>query len=103
MDNKEAKAIKLKIRDEVPLEKRLTQLAEECCEGAQAALKLRRAYDGEAQLKSPECRIKLIEEMVDILICMDVIMTDLDSKYADEIYEMKLKRWEKRLKDASKS
>lgn len=103
MNDKEARAIKLKIRDEVPLDKRLTQLAEECCEGAQAALKLRRAYDGEKQLKSPECRIKLIEEMVDILICMDVIMTDLDSKYADDIYEIKLKRWEKRLDNANKS
>ena len=97
MDGKEAKQIKEKIREMVPVEKRLTQLAEECCEGAQAALKLNRAYDGEKQLKSFECRVKLIEEMVDILICMEVLMTDLDSKYADEIYEMKLKRWEKRL------
>ena len=102
MEGKEAKEIKMKIREAVPIEKRLTQLAEECCEGAQAALKLNRAYDGEKQLKSVECRIKLIEEMVDILICMDVVMNDLDSKYADEIYEMKLRRWEKRL-DANKS
>lgn len=103
MSPKEEKAIKTRIKSEVPWNKRLAQLAEECCEGGQAALKLIRAYDGESQLDTATCRVKLIEEMADILICMDMVLNDLDASALGEIYEMKLKRWEERLNGRSKS
>lgn len=92
----------VQIKEQVPQNKRLTQFAEECCEGAQAALKLVRAYDGEPQLKTSECRIHLLEEIADILICMDVICNDLDSACLKEIYSEKLYRWKERL-DGTKS
>ena len=91
----------MKIRD-IPEDKRLMQFAEECAEGAQAALKLIRAYNGEKHLSKPECRLHLIEEMADIAVCSSVIMTDLDKAAFTEFCDEKLKRWEERI-NGSKS
>jgi hypothetical protein len=92
----------MEIRD-IPEDKRLRQLAEECSEGAQAALKLIRAYEGEKQLDKTACRFHLIEELADITVCTNAILTDVDRiayfKYIGE----KAKRWKERLNGLSKS
>lgn len=92
----------MKIRD-IPEDKRLRQLAEECAECSQAALKLIRAYEGEAQLSKANCRIHLLEEIADVAVCAGAIMTDLDRAVFDEYCDEKQKRWEERLKNGSKS
>ena len=86
----------MKIKD-IPEEKRLMQLAEECAEGAQAALKLIRAYDGEKQLSRVDCRLHLIEEMADVIVCCRAIFSDLDRTALYEFIDEKQKRWEERL------
>ena len=92
------------IKDKVPEDRRLTQLAEECAEGAQAALKLFRAYSGnEPQLDNATLRLKLLEEIADILVCSDVFMNDLDRAVIEEYYHSKIKRWEDRLNGGTKS
>ena len=92
------------IKDKVPEDRRLTQLAEECAEGAQAALKLFRAYTGnEPQLDKGFSRLKLLEEIADILVCSDVFLTDLDRVAVEEYYHSKIKRWEDRLNGGTKS
>lgn len=94
----------LDIKDKVPEDRRLTQLAEECAEGAQAALKLFRAYTGnEPQLNDGTLRLKLLEEIADIFVCVDVFWNDLDRAVCMEYYEAKLKRWEDRLNGRTKS
>ena len=73
----------------------LAQLAEECTELAQAALKLRRALDGKNPTPKTveECRRDLCEEYLDVIICTDVLNLDLPP----EGVERKMLRWMKRL------
>lgn len=92
----------MRIKD-IPEEKRLRQLAEECAEGAQAALKLIRAYDGEPQLSKAECRIHLLEEIADIAVSAGAIMSDLDRAVFDEFCDEKQKRWKERINSGTKS
>jgi hypothetical protein len=92
----------MEIRD-IPEEKRLRQLAEECSEGAQAALKLIRAYEGEKQLDKTACRLHLMEELADITVCFDVILTDVDRVAYFKYVKEKAKRWKERLNGGSKS
>lgn len=84
-----------KIKDRLGEPEALAQLAEECTELAQAALKLRRALD----VKNPtpktveECRRDLCEEYLDVIICTGVLNLDLPP----EGVERKMLRWMKRL------
>ena len=73
----------------------LAQLAEECTELAQAALKLRRALDGKNPTPKTveECRRDLCEEYLDVIICTGVLNLDLPP----EGVERKMLRWMKRL------
>ena len=52
----------------------LEQLAEECTELAQASLKYARVLRGEnpTPVSAGDARMELIEEMADVLLCIDV-------------------------------
>ena len=73
----------------------LAQLAEECTELAQAALKLRRALDGKNPTPNTEeeRRRALIEEYTDVIHCALVLDLEMD---LDQIRK-KTERWMRRL------
>lgn len=89
----------------------LAQLAEECSEAAQAALKLRRAGSGEnpTPVSEEDAFHKLIEELADVMLSASVLFCcefeDNDSRnlceeVSDEIADIageKLDRWRNRL------
>ena len=86
------------IRSRVPDEAILAQLAEECSEAAQAALKVRRALGcgSPTPVTLADATYNLNEELSDILLCVDVLkLTALDD--AGPIYDDKLRRWIRRL------
>lgn len=84
---------KIKIRLGEP--EALAQLAEECAELIQAALKLRRALDGKNPTPKTveKCRFDLIEEYTDVIHCALVLGMDADL----EQIQQKTERWKKRL------
>ena len=84
-----------KIRGRLGEAEVLAQLAEECAELAQAALKLRRALDGRNPTpKSIEdCRNGLVEEYSDVVHCAIALGILPDS----ELIREKSRRWWKRL------
>lgn len=91
----------------------LAQLAEECSEAAQAALKMRRALDGvnPTPVTPEEAMSNLIEELADVAHCALVLFGqerdgDDEENIADEvcdtitkIVEQKHERWLKRLSE----
>lgn len=74
----------------------LEGLAEECCELAQAALKLIRATDGEnpTPISEEECIEKLHEEARDVLILLELLNILEDGTTA---HNPKWERWVKRI------
>lgn len=83
----------------------LAQLAEECAELAQAALKLRRAIDGKNPTPKSveECREALIEEIADVELCRFVLdLTDSENKDLNRFVLKKYRRWANRLEDTEK-
>lgn len=88
------------IRDRLPQEELLAQLAEECAELGKAALKLRRVYDGTnpTPVKRSEAYDNLIEEISDVLLCLDVLQ--LKTHEIIRISTNKMVRWVNRLKEA---
>ena len=88
-----------KIKQRLPQDELLAQLAEECAELSQAALKLRRALTGinPTPVTAEEARANLVEEIADILNVSDLLL-EIDD--VDEIYDIvqrKRERWLKRL------
>lgn len=87
--------------DCLPLEELLSQLAEEGAELAQAALKLRRCYDGSnpARISKEEAMKQLQEEVADVMLALDALgMGDSEHlKIYAEIMERKVQRWAKSL------
>lgn len=80
----------------------LEQLAEECCELAQASLKMaRKLRDENPTPKSIEdIRDNLVEEIADVELCINRITyeTDIaDVRTLIEIESAKMERWKKRL------
>lgn len=79
----------------------LCQLAEEAAELSQAALKLRRAIDGQNPTPKTydECKVRLCEEVADVLVCLEdtdlLDGTDLDM--IDVFLTTKHDRWLSRL------
>lgn len=71
------------------------QLAEECCELAQACIKFQRTLDvpSDTPLTRREATVMLIEEFTDVLVCARVLglMEDPD------LFDAKLQRWKDRL------
>lgn len=71
------------------------QLAEECCELAQACCKFQRTLDipSDTPLTRQEATLMLVEEFTDVLVCATVLglMEDAD------MFDAKLERWKDRL------
>ena len=91
------------IVSQIGLPATLEQLAEECCELGQAALKLARKLRNENPTPKEmlDCRVDLQEEMADVLVCMEALsLAGVTTKEAvDEIADEKRKRWQDRLDD----
>lgn len=87
----------------LPMEERLAQLAEECGELCRAALKLRRAMGGAnpTPLSEADTRKQMLEEIADVMTCVDVILMDMDTRAAVDQIETtmteKAERWAGRL------
>lgn len=93
------------IIEQIGLPATLEQLAEECCELGQAALKYARALRKEnpTPKSERECREALTEETADVLLCIDKLnLIALDLHKAAQIMTEKEKRWDERLKEAGK-
>ncbi len=75
------------------------QLAEECCELAQACLKFQRTleFPSDTPLTRHEAELMLIEEFTDVVVCARVLGLDVDRG----IFDAKLQRWKDRLTDAA--
>ncbi|WP_418703798.1 hypothetical protein [Anaerotignum faecicola] len=89
----------IKIKEYLGESEMLCQLAEECAELSQAALKLRRALTGinPTPVTAEEARANLVEEIADILNVSELLL-EIDD--VDEIYDIvqrKRERWLKRL------
>ena len=106
MRDVEKTELKIKIEEHLGMNEILCQLAEEASELAQAALKLRRAYDGKNPTPKTveECINALLEESADVDLCLCLLcrllpnMTEVGLLILhDKIEEEKLKRWIKRL------
>lgn len=88
-----------KIKQHIPQDELLAQLAEEAAELSQAALKLRRALTGinPTPVAAEGARANLVEEIADILNVSELLL-EIDD--VDEIYDIvqrKRERWLKRL------
>lgn len=90
------------IKSKIPVCELLAGLAEECAELAQAALKLRRCYDGTNPTpadpdKQYEC---LLEEIGDVELYLDQL--SINRSVIWDYKTMKLIRWKQRLEDKGK-
>lgn len=90
------------IREKLDMPELLAQLAEECAELSQAALKYRRALTGEnpTPMGRKETAANLVEEMADVDLCMSLLKTQEDEQHVHMIARSKLLRWFGRLKEA---
>lgn len=93
------------VREMLPLDERLAQLAEEAAELSQAALKLRRAIDGKnpTPITITEALSQLCGECADVYACLDVIGISNDKNSVREIKAMaavKMSRWVFRLMES---
>lgn len=91
------------IREQLSQEELLCQLAEEASELAQAALKLRRVYDGTnpTPVKRSEAFDNLKEEIADVELVLMVLGYDRSMLISEKYKRMdaKLIRWANRLKE----
>lgn len=85
------------IREKVPVVELLAGLAEECCELAQEALKLRRVFDGSNP--TPQSEEKAIENLWEEIADVELYLAHLDFPLItiSEIMQAKQKRWEEML------
>ena len=86
----------MKITD-LPIQTRLIQLAEECSECSQAALKWVRAMNGDTPVSETEARSQLAEEIADVSVCITALSNLVLSKDVCEIIVRKAQRWEDRI------
>ena len=91
------------ILDRIGLPAMLEQLAEECGELTQAALKLARLRRGEnpTPKTEEECLAALTEEIADVELCIRELMMEglVDSNKVMDIIDQKANRWLDRLKE----
>ena len=78
---------------------RLLQLAEECTELAHAALKLVRVMEGTNPTPVNMCEAEdaLMEEIADVLVCMDAAIEDRNFPEIERKMDAKIARWRERL------
>ena len=93
------------LRGKVSVQDRLTQLAEECCELAQAALKLLRVLHlagTPTPLPAHVAERQFYEEVADVLVCLLVegsIYAAAAPSYVGDIADKKAERWVQRIKE----
>lgn len=90
----------MEIKDMIPVCELLAGLAEECCELAQAALKLRRCYDGTNPTPAdPDKQYeRFLEEIGDVELYLDQL--SINRRVIRDYKAMKLNRWKQRLEGA---
>lgn len=73
------------------------QLAEECCELAQAALKMSRYLQNEdsVAMTKEEIHSKIVEEMTDVFVCLDTLYQKQGIDM--ELAAKKVNRWKNRI------
>lgn len=88
-----------KIKQRLPQDELLAQLAEECAELSQAALKLRRALTGinPTPVTVDEARKSLVEEAADVYNVLGLLLDAADNAEIYSIIRRKKERWLKRL------
>ena len=88
-----------KIKQHIPQDELLTQLAEECAELSQAALKLRRALTGinPTPVTVEEARKNLVEEAADVYNVLGLLLDTEDNAEIYSIIRRKKARWLNRL------
>ena len=88
-----------KIKQHLPQDELLAQLAEECAELLQAALKLRRALTGinPTPVAADEARRNLVEEAADVYNVLGLLLDAEDNAEIYSIIRRKKERWLKRL------
>lgn len=88
-----------KIKQHIPQDELLAQLAEECAELSQAALKLRRALTGinPTPVTADEARWNLVEEVADVYNVLGLLLDTEDNAEIYSIIRRKKERWLKRL------
>ena len=81
----------------LPQTELLAGLAEECCELAQAALKLRRFYDqtNPTPIDEEKATEDFYEEIADVQLYLDQLI--YPKSYIEGIMKHKLNRWKQRL------
>ena len=81
----------------------LRQMAEECSELSQAALKYIRAVRKETPMRIDEAIEHLTEEIADVSLIIDAVsatvLSECNVDDVQEIKEQKLERWKKRMID----
>lgn len=88
-----------KIKQHIPQDELLAQLAEEAAELSQAALKLRRALTGinPTPVTAEEARKNLVEEAADVYNVLGLLLDAADNAEIYSIIRRKKERWLKRL------
>ena len=96
----------MNIRDFLNKSEILCALAEEAAELSQAALKLRRAIDGQNPTPKtiPNCEVSLDEEIADVELCLNELGFHSEDHLLiqSEIMTAKRSRWQSRLQNARK-
>ena len=88
-----------KIKQHIPQDELLAQLAGECAELSQAALKLRRALTGinPTPVTAEEARKNLVEEAADVYNVLGLLLDAADNAEIYSIIRRKKERWLNRL------
>ena len=88
-----------KIKQHLPQDELLAQLAEEAAELSQAALKLRRTLTGinPTPVTADEARRNLVEEAADVYNVLGLLLDAEDNAEIYDIIRRKKARWVKRL------
>lgn len=87
--------------EDLPIETKLIQLAEEASELSQACLKLVRCRHGDTPVPEMDAKMHLLEEIADVLLCSKVLTSKADDRIVKGIMMQKAKRWEERLNGRS--
>jgi NTP pyrophosphatase (non-canonical NTP hydrolase) len=87
------------IKQKIPVSELMAGLAEECCELAQAALKLRRVWDGTNPTPMTEDMAieRFYEEIADVRLYLNQI--DVNVASIEEIMAEKEARWKNRISE----
>lgn len=85
------------MKNYLPLVELLAGLSEECCELGQAALKLRRVFDGAnpTPVTEQDAIDRFEEEVADVLLYLEQI--SYSRQHVREVMQAKRARWEARL------